>query len=387
MSYQDVWLHHPGIRSIFTRLINMTDALPVEERKRPAQFRVTPKTVPMLWSPSEPGEDAYLWRLIHRLDQEGYVRLRLGKPVPGQAEYESKPMLVLNPERETEIREIIGRPERPGEDVARWRQALQVHAHRFPGSIEKLAAAPIRIPGKSHGEIVERLALLPTIPTNLYLREASARLFWGLSKVLDNREEALAELMGVQVCPLPAKPVVLHVHLPRFANSVLFIENETTYLAALAGRYKAFSGLHGPAFVYAAGFKSSAERLRNHNGSVIHYSEMTNCPDSNKSAFRSWLENDSALLQPYFWGDLDFSGMGILKALRARYRNVRAWEPGYTPMLEAVQRGEGHAVEEGDKSGQIDPGETGCPYADSVLLPSLRTTGLLVDQEAVNFDI
>lgn len=387
MRQQDAWLSHPGIRNIFTRLINMTDALPVEERKRAVQFRVTPKSVPMLWNPPQPGEDAYLWKLMQKLDQEGYVRLKLGKKLPGQSEYESKPMLVLNPEREADIRETIGRPERPGEDVARWRQALQVHAHRFAGSIEKLAATPIRIPGRSYGEIVERLALLPSIPTNLYLREVSARLFWGLSKVLDNREEALAELMDVPVCPLPEKPVVLHVHLPRFANGVLFIENETTYLAALAGRYKSLSSLHGPALVYAAGFKSSAERLRNHNGSVIHYSERTNCPDSNKDAFRSWLENDSALLQPYFWGDLDFSGMWILKALRTRYRNMRAWEPGYTPMLEAVHRGEGHSVEDGDKSGQADPVETGCLYADGVLLPALRTTGLLVDQEAVNFDV
>lgn len=382
-----MWLSHPGIRDIFTRLINMTDALPVEERKRAVQFRVTPKSVPMLWNPPQPGEDAYLWKLMQRLDQEDYVRLKPGKKLPGQAEYESKPMLMLNPDREADIREIIGRPERPGEDVARWRQVLQVYAHHFPGSIEKLAATPIRIPGKSYGEIVERLARLPAIPANLYLREVSAHLFWGLSKILDNREEALAELMDVPACPFPEKPVILHAHLPRDINGILFIENETTYIAALSGRYERFADIRSYALVYASGFKSAAARLQSPNGSIIHFSELSEQFDNNANRFRVLLENRIDRLSPYFWGDLDFSGMGILKALRERYQNMRAWEPGYAPMLEAVQRGEGHAVEEGDKSGQIDPGETGCPYADGVLLPSLRTTGLLVDQEVVDFDI
>jgi hypothetical protein len=381
VSYQDVWLHHPGIRSIFTRLINMTDALSIEERKRAVQFRITPKTVPMLWNPPQPGEDAYLWKLIQRLDQEGYVRLKLGKMGPGQAEYESKPMLALNPEREADIREIIGRPDRPGADVERWRQALQVHAHSFPGSIEKLFFAPIRIPGKSHGEIVERLALLLTIPTNLYLREVSARLFWGLSKVLDGREEEIATLLGLDQCPFIEKPVILHVHAPNpgaaHVRSIVFIENETTYLAAFAGRYPF---LAGHILVYASGYKASAERLCYPLGRAVHSSTVSRM--DGVLEFLAWLDGENDV-PAFFWGDLDYAGLGILKALRDIFTGLTAYTPGYSPMVEMLKRGEGHECASGAKEGQVDPGETGCPYADAVLLPLVREIGLFVDQEAV----
>jgi len=43
---------------------------------------------------------------------------------------------------------------------------------------------------------------------------------------------------------------------------------------------------------------------------------------------------------------------------------------------------EGHRPESAAKEGQADPGLTGCSYADAVLLPALRQTGLCVDQEA-----
>lgn len=378
----DTWLSHPGVRDIFTRLVNMTDALPVEERKRLVQFRITPKTVPMLWNPPEPGEDAYLWKLIRRLDQEGYVRLKLGKTVPGQAEYESKPMLALNPEREADIREIIGRPERPGADVERWRQALQVHAHRFPGSIEAMVKTPLSIHGVSVDVVMERLAQLPTLANEpLFLREVSARIFFGLSKVLDGREDDIAVLLGLEHCPFPEKPVILHVHVPNpgpaHASSIVFIENETTYLAAFTGRYP-FLADH--ILVYASGYKASASRLRHPLGRAVHSSTVSRM--DNVREFLAWLDGENDV-PAFFWGDLDYAGIGILKALRGTFADLTAYTQGYAPMVEMLKRGEGHECAAGAKEGQVDPGETGCPYADTVLLPIIRESGLFVDQESV----
>lgn len=83
----------------------------------------------------------------------------------------------------------------------------------------------------------------------------------------------------------------------------------------------------------------------------------------------------------HFWGDLDYAGMGILKALRNSLPNLQAWQPGYQPMLEILENGGGHTPEQAGKIGQNDPGETGCGYSDFSLLPSLRKQGRFVDQE------
>ena len=72
--------------------------------------------------------------------------------------------------------------------------------------------------------------------------------------------------------------------------------------------------------------------------------------------------------------------MQILKSLRSRFEDLRAWQPGYEPMLTHLRNfgGYGTAVVEG--KGQVDPGQTGCAYADSVLLPAIREFGQM-DQE------
>ena len=85
----------------------------------------------------------------------------------------------------------------------------------------------------------------------------------------------------------------------------------------------------------------------------------------------------------YFWGDLDFAGMGILKELRATFPNARAWELGYGVLLNRLLAGESHAPQEVRKSGQVGPGVTGCEYADAALLPALRRLGRFVDQESL----
>jgi hypothetical protein len=83
----------------------------------------------------------------------------------------------------------------------------------------------------------------------------------------------------------------------------------------------------------------------------------------------------------WFWGDLDFSGMRILAAVRRPFPTVSAWMPGYQPMHHALMRGHGHRPESAGKEAQKDLDRTGCPYADSVLLPAIRDEGRFLDQE------
>jgi len=62
---------------------------------------------------------------------------------------------------------------------------------------------------------------------------------------------------------------------------------------------------------------------------------------------------------------------------------MEAWQPGYTAMLERLP--DGHPAKDAGKQDQLDPGETGCRYADERLLPALRRTGRFLDQEAINW--
>ncbi|MBT3206544.1 MAG: hypothetical protein HN349_19675 [Gammaproteobacteria bacterium] len=114
----------------------------------------------------------------------------------------------------------------------------------------------------------------------------------------------------------------------------------------------------------------------------LHYNGSYD--ESLKSIFESWWFEEGAPVCPvWFWGDLDYSGMAILKVLRQRFENVQAWPEGYAPLFQLLEDGGGHAPDSADKSDQVDPVFTGCLYADNKLLPAIRHYGKFVDQEIV----
>jgi len=86
-------------------------------------------------------------------------------------------------------------------------------------------------------------------------------------------------------------------------------------------------------------------------------------------------------MEIWFWGDLDFAGMQILKTLRMRFESTGAWRPGYDALLPLAGSASPNLS---DRKEQIDPLATGDGYADETLLPAIRLRGF-VDQEAVSF--
>jgi hypothetical protein len=132
------------------------------------------------------------------------------------------------------------------------------------------------------------------------------------------------------------------------------------------------------ALVYSSGFRGAALRLRKPHGASIYYSR--GCSDDATGAFELALFSVPDI-STFFWGDLDYSGMAILAALRSTFPNAQAWRPGYEPMVERLRNGEGHSPFESGKEGQRPIDLTGCPYADEVLVPILKASGLFIDQE------
>jgi hypothetical protein len=200
----------------------------------------------------------------------------------------------------------------------------------------------------------------------------SARAFFGDSKFLETREGMIQMLYpGMFAAP---RPLVVAACLPHAIHGVLFIENQDSYVRAVAGHYAHTTGL---ALVYAAGFKGSAMRIRDRSGAVLHYAAGV----SDANFERWWFRETRAEWPVWFWGDLDFEGLRILKGLHEQF-GARAWEPGYEPLLALLRAGMGHAPEAADKANQRPAGTSGCPYADQVLLPALLSGRRFVDQEA-----
>lgn len=365
------WLNDEDeLRALLGRVLDRFDQQPGEERRQQLYFSAE-RELPSLNNMDTAADQ--LWHLVRQLAALGLCAIRSGRRGPYDPEWKNA-RLAFVPQAEDTLRAWLDRPrEEPA--IRAWRAAVAQHAAAFPGRIDALLKRRIAIPGHSDGEVVAALARSGTFSEPLTLRQLSARIFRGDSKRLDDREELIRALFPH--LPLKPRPLVVAVYLPETYRGVLFIENQDSYAAALAGSWSAAAGL---ALVYAAGFRGGAERIRERDAALLHYAGS----HRDAAAFEAWWFDGAAEPGPlHFFGDLDFAGMAILAALRQRFGTVHAWQPGYAALLEHLHAGHGHAPLDADKQQQADPGHTGCPYADEVLLPAARRLGF-IDQEAMD---
>ncbi|WP_127476298.1 hypothetical protein [Sulfurivermis fontis] len=366
------WLNDEDeLRALLGRVLDRFDQQPGAERQQ-RTYLAAEKHLPTLARGDADADQ--LWRFVRTLESWGVCTVVPNKRRgPYDPEW-SDARLAFAPQAEDTLRAWLDRPrEEPA--IRAWRAAVAQHAAAFPGGIEPLLKRRIAIPGWSDDEVVTALARSGTFRAPLTLRQLSARIFRGDSKRLDEREDLIRALFPQ--LPLKPRPLVVAVYLPETCRGVLFIENQDSYAAALAGAWPATADL---ALVYAAGFRGGAERIRERGAALLHYAGS----DRDSGTFEAWWFDGAATPGPlHFFGDLDFAGMAILAALRQRFGAVNAWQPGYAALLERLHAGHGHAALDADKQLQTDPGRTGCPYADEILLPAARRLGF-VDQEAMD---
>lgn len=360
-----VWLpEEHEIVALLGAVVDRFDDQPGEARQRNVSLPVEP------YLPSLMRADAaadHSWSLILALVRSGLCSVRAGRREPLDPEWIGA-RLVFPLASEAVLREWLQR-ERAPSALHRWREAVRQHAAAFPKGCDALLARRIVVPGRSDEEVAGAFARMATVRGSMTLRQLSALVFWGDSKVLDDRAELIAALFPQ--LEIRERALVVAVHLPQAPRGVLFIENQDTYTATAMGALRTAADY---ALVYAAGFRGAAERVRSRTGAMLHFSGEGH--EQGCAAFSSWWFGQADPPGPcWFWGDLDFAGMQILKALRSRFGEVAAWQPGYEPMLAALRMQGGYAT-----PGQQDPGVTGCPYADEVLLPAIRAHGQ-VDQE------
>jgi len=374
-----VWLRHRGVQALLNRIVDELDRAQAEGRALTRAIKLNARFWPAFFDAPLESEREELWGRLNALVAGGWLVLKTDRGELDQAPYERNPRITVADERA--IRAAVGRHERVRPYSEQWRDAVTSTLEGDSARKEAVARYLIEIPGRTAAEVVDRLNGLHAVrDAPLLLREVSSQLFWGMSKVFDTRQALVAAVLGLEECPFPEMPVQLQVFLPSaHFSGVLFIENQAVFERATATPTGAFAGL---ALVFASGFKGSAKRLRTPKGVSLYFAAHGDLGGGARERFQHWLF-DNVGLPCWFWGDLDYSGMGILRALRGSFAGLEAWEAGYAPMHQALLRGDGHAPDAAGKTGQAVVESTGCRYADDVLLPALHRTRVFVDQESI----
>ena len=353
--------------------------MPQEERTRPVRVRLSKYCAQELYDVgSQLAQEA--WTGVQALEEAGLVRIQYGtnRAAKGAAEAWHRAPIVEAQAGSYEALAELGGVSLKNPAVLHLAAALL--ASGVPEERSKVIAtrAPAALLALRPEEALYRIEALRRLALEsprLYLREASARLFEARSKILDEREDWVAAVLG-EACPWQDKPIQLQVTAGVGSlQLVLFVENLVTFERL---RHRAPAGT---ALISSGGSKASAERIA--VGEVSWYFEHPT-QDDNISALKATLfEAGAARPAIAFFGDLDYSGMAILKSLRQSWPQLTAWKTGYAELLSLLTAGQGHAPESAEKTEQKDPGFTGCVYADEVLLPALRAHRAFVDQEAL----
>lgn len=357
------WLGEPWVRSLLLEMLQRLE----RPRSRAVTLRINERSVPALYEFSADVEGR--WQIIEQeLVQRWQVfSVTLERRLqPHQQPYENA-QLRLRAESEELLRQWLDRP-RIDPAEAEWLAAIDRHAGSFVDQGEALRRQRLSLPGITGEQTVAALAAIgPLLDQQLSLRELSARCFLGNSKVLDQRLELLGQLLGERVESIRQRSLLLTAWAPTGFDTLLIVENQDSFLRLVEQTPAA------TALLFSAGFRASAGRIASAS------TRFAFLPGSDAEHFHRHWQHTAA--GSFFWGDLDYAGMDILRALRSTLPGLQAWQPGYQPMLDALLAGQGHTPEQAAKERQLDPGLSGCTYADQQLLPALRQQGRFLDQE------
>lgn len=379
---------HPFLLRVATRLLAKADRA---ESPCGARLKLDRQAAPELYGQVDAEALRRLQLLLDELCATGWVRLRLAQARDFASWVDRNPQLELLDF--DALAHWAGYQRRADQ----WHRQLLAHlaAHWAPAPgtdpaalLDYLQRSPLSaLAEMSPADALQSLDALQRLCSagaTMALREASARVFQGRSKVLDNRDELL-RLLGAAPRQFHEAPIQLLVDMPAGFEEALFVENLVTFELMADQRRPAWSR---SLLVYAAGFKGSARRLRTRQSCRLYVRPghgetvaLDPAVGPGLAAASAWLFGQTPL-PVHFFGDLDFAGLQILASLREVFPDAQAWRPGYEDLAERLSAGGGHRPELASKERQVDPSETGCSYADGVLLPLMRRVGRFVDQEA-----
>ena len=373
------FLEDPLVDAVLQALLKRAD-LRAPPRIRPPRIRLDEEACPV-WFGAIGGEaKAFSWKRLLDLEQATLIVVRV-KHRHADAPWRDEPAISLTSLGEERLREWLGHPFPEPSANRQWRAAVSARAGLTDTLRQALLVRPLLIGRRDPQDVLSRLlSAHATFGRAVRRRVVSAKAFWGLSKVLDQRDDLLRALEGQDGEVWPRRTLLMHVRatVPT-PEGILFVENLDAFDAACLGEVPLPDTWW---ILYAAGFKGSSSRLLT-NGAVRWFSEVETDRLTSAQLHQGLEQVNQGVCEAAFWGDLDFAGITILRELRRVMPSVQAWKPGYTRLLALLETGQGHEPEESTKAGQLDPERTGCPYSDEVLLPAMRRHRKFVDQEAV----
>ena len=340
-------------------------------------LKLTKKTVPELFN-FQTEDVKYLWALVKALDKEFHIiSIRLTRDRPGQEPYENA-QVYFNPDKEDLVRDWLNRPAIDPYALV-WQNTVAKLASKFEDGGQTLSETLFRAGDIGAEVIVKGFSRIgDELQRPISLRQLSARCFWGDSKFLDHREDLVRAIFPSSSYNLAPRPILMAVHLSDRIERVLFVENQDTFLALIK------RDVPGLTLVYSGGFRGSASRIRNAGNVAFSYHSDSHETEALETFEDWWFNPDlESHIKPRFWGDMDFAGFSILRALREVFPHTEAWKAGYLPMLDRIRDGKGHNYTAAGKERQKDPDEIGCDFADLELLPEIRRSRQFLDQEAI----
>jgi len=371
-----MFLNNEAIKRTVMHLLDKADDIPFCERKRETYVSIDKTDFPEIFFPQSYGEDVILEKAINKLCQEGVFELTCPVRRKHLPLVERRARLYFNVSWEEAMRVFYSRPIKKNE----WEESVFDYPFKSLTAQQLLSFRPLFIQGKSHFDVIKKFDEWAIQSSHKGTsRQESSKCFWGLSKVFDNREDI------VDAFNLKAPLVMLNVYsFSKKITQVLFIENLDTFNAAIESDNPVFSGM---AIIYSSGYKASAKRIRRRSGSRMFFEQSCAFSSEGKDEFLSWFYQESTdELESFFWGDLDYSGIGILVSLKDRFPFISAWKPGYSPAVKLQEEGNAHTPKMAKKEGQCKVSSSDCDYADNILIKALDKFKTFVDQESVDIE-
>lgn len=375
------YLEHPLVRAVVAALVDQADRKAYRPNPRAPALCLRDGDVAAWRRAEDASAMEFAWKRLLDLQAIECITLKLSKAaVHAGAPWREDHRIILTPRGEVCFRSWLFRPKPEPSAQREWREAVQ-SAPDLPDSARAaLLLRPLALGRRPAQEVITRLlAASRSLPAGLPRRVASARTFWGHSKILDSRDDLL-EVVGGRAPTWRKHPLQILVHNPSARPAaLLFVENT-----------EAFEAIQNDVVplprdwttLFSSGFKAGTRRLLEPGG-ARWFSSLDADAGCSLDMLQVAQRAAAGGCSTFFWGDLDYAGMSILRDLRSVLPHTRAWEPGYSRLLARLFAGESHFASESRKVRQQDPGRTGCPYADDTLLPGLRRAQRFVDQEAV----
>lgn len=368
----DYELSFPDIKKIFDSILDKLDKIPSSDRDRKIKIKVSEKFLPSLYYPKDFDDDKKLVSILKIfLEKKIFFLEEKKRDTYMPFSQKENASLVFNYEFEDFIRAFYNR-KIIQDDWFEIVEACDVN--------EKIKDIILRnkieIIGKNNQEICDRMVKLFTQNNKKKsIRHVSAKYFWGLSKMLDNKAEI------IEFLSLKPSPIILHVKsfCDDFKN-ILFIENLDTFSTIIESKNHVFNNF---LIIYSSGFKASAKRMRTVNGSKIFFEYNCTLKDKGRDSLARWLYGNEKKYNVYFWGDMDYSGINIYNSMKEIFSEIKLWKLGYSELLKAIDNDNFHNPIESHKESQIKPLKTNDFYIDEVLLPKLEK-GVFIDQEYVD---